>query len=214
MTTEQIQIWKSDFGKEYTTRNTCKSLEDFNQVYIDRFGKTKSELTQPFLENILDETSKILEVGANVGYQLRNLQRAGFQYLYGVEIQRDAIEKGRELHHGIDIIEGSALDIPYKDGFFDLVFTETVLIHFSPDDIDRALDEIYRCSRKYIWGLEYFAEQHTEVRYHGRARFVWKGDFARKFIQRFSNLELLREERLPYLNEKRKIAAMFLLEKK
>lgn len=214
MTTEQIKLWKSDFGKKYTQRNTCRSLEAFNKVYVERFGKTKSALINSFLEGVLDKESKILEVGSNIGYQLLNLQRAGYQYLYGIEIQRDAVEKGKKIHSGIDVIEGSALDIPFKDNFFDMVFTETVLIHFSPDQINQVLAEIYRCSRKYIWGFEYFAEQLTEIKYHGHERFVWKGDYSSKFLEQFSDLELVREERLEYLNEKGKFAAMYLLKKK
>jgi len=214
MTTEQAEVWKGEFGEQYTARNLCKTLEEFNQIYIKRFGKTKADLIRLSLGDVINENLRILEVGANVGYQLLNLQKAGFRHLYGVEIQRNAIERGKSLHQNIDIIEGTALDIPFKDNFFDLVFTETVLIHISPNDINKAFDEIYRCSRKYIWGFEYFAEERTEVEYHGQPRIVWKADFARGFLQRFPDLELIREERLSYLDEEDNIDSIYLLRKK
>ena len=40
-----------------------------------------------------------------------------------------AVEKGKENTKGINIIQGSAFDLPYKDNYFDLVCTNGVLIH-------------------------------------------------------------------------------------
>jgi len=52
----------------------------------------------------------------------------------------------------VNLIQGSVFDIPFKDKYFDMVFTAGVLIHVSPSDIKKVLKEIYRCSTKYIWG--------------------------------------------------------------
>jgi len=69
------------------------------------------------------ENKRILEVGCNVGNQLRMLQRMGFNNLYGIELQQYAIEKAKALTKRINIIHGVADDIPFKDGYFDMVFT-------------------------------------------------------------------------------------------
>lgn len=214
MTTKQEKLWRGNFGEQYTERNTFASLEEFNQIYVDRFGLTKAELIQRSLGDLIYNDARILEVGANVGYQLLNLQKAGFKRLFGVEIQREAIEKGKAYHKNIDIVEGTALDVPFKDEFFDLVFTETLLIHISPNNLNKALDEIYRCTRKFIWGFEYFSELDIEVEYHGHAQMVWKANFSQKFLRRFPDLDLIKEERLRYLNERDKLASLYLLQKK
>lgn len=118
---------------------------------MKRYGKTRSEINRVFLEN-LEKDIRILEVGSNIGLQLDLLQKMGFKYLYGIEINEEAIEISKQLTRNIFITKGSAFDIPYKDNYFDLVFTSGVLIHIAPQDIKEALKEIYRVSKKYIWG--------------------------------------------------------------
>jgi pseudaminic acid biosynthesis-associated methylase len=157
-----------------------------------------------------------LEVGCNVGVQLLILNNLGYKNLYGIEINEYAIDTSKENTKGKDIyiIKGSALDIPYKDLFFDLVFTSGLLIHISPDDINRVLDEIYRCSRKYIWCYEYYSDSYEKVTYRGVDNLLWKTDFVRLFMKRFKNLELIKEERLTYIEQPEYIDTMFLLEKR
>jgi len=94
---------------------------------------------------------RVLEVGCNVGNQLLLLKEMGYTNLWGIELQDYAVEIARKRTSGINIVKGSAFDIPYKDAFFDLVFTSGVLIHIPPDHINKVLDEIYRCTNRYIY---------------------------------------------------------------
>ena len=87
-----------------------------------KYGKTRTEFNEKFLEGT-DRSASILEVGSNIGLQLLCLQRMGFNNLYGIELQNYAIELAKSRTRYINIIEGSIFDIPYKDGFFDIVFT-------------------------------------------------------------------------------------------
>ena len=108
------------------------------------------------------------------------------------------------------IFSASALSLPFPDEHFDLVFTSGVLIHIAPSDLPVALTEIHRCTKNWIWGLEYYAPGMTEVVYRGNQNLLWKTDYARLYLDSFGDLELLREERLPYL-ENENVDAMFLL---
>jgi len=45
------------------------------------------------------------------------------------------VERSKQNLKNIDILQGSAFDVPFKDGFFDLVFTSGVLIHLASGDI-------------------------------------------------------------------------------
>lgn len=208
--TPQAEQWDGEFGKAFTDRNLI-SLEEMDDVYRRQVGVARSEMNARFLGG-LDRSLRILEVGSNVGNQLWYLQRMGFTELYGVELSHYALELSKQRTSRINLIQGSAFDLPFKDGFFDLVFTSVVLIHISPKDIRGALAEIHRCSRRYIWGYEYAAESYTEVEYRGKADLLWKTDFAQLYLDTFPGLRLVKQERFPY-REGGNVDAMFLLEK-
>ena len=154
-----------------------------------------------------------MEVGCNTGNQLLLLQEMGYLNLCGVELQPYAIEIARRRLPRISLKLGSALDVPHADSSFDVVFTSGVLIHISPQDLPRALDEIHRCSKTYIWGFEYYAPEVTEVNYRSHRELLWKMDYARTYLERFPDLELVREQRLRYL-ENANVDTVFLLRKK
>ena len=208
--THQMNEWSSDFGREYTDRNPQNSAE-MDALYQENFGITRSALNVEFLDD-LDRDIKILEVGANVGGQLLALQEMGFKNLYGVELQWYAVEKAKAETKNINLIQGTAFDVPFQDGYFDLVYTSGVLIHISPDDIDKAFGEVYRCSSRYIWGFEYYAPEYTTVTYRGQENLLWKANFAAEYMKRFSDLKLIKEKMVPYKGDDN-VDQMYLMEK-
>lgn len=209
--TEQMEEWAGQFGEEYTDRNAL-SLDDMEALYVKNYGQTRTELNERFLKGV-DRSVRVLEVGSNIGNQLLCLQRMGFSNLYGIELQSYAVELSKSRTRRINIIEGSAFDVPYKDAYFELVFTSGVLIHIAPSHIETAMEEIYRCTNRYIWGLEYYADSYTEIPYRGHKNLLWKADFARMYLDKFDDLELVRQERLEYLDNDN-VDTMFLLEKR
>ena len=211
METEQIGVWEGQFGKEYTDRNTL-TLPQLDQLYKRNYGVSRTELNEEFVGSF-DRSIKILEAGSSLGNQLLSLQQLGFKNLYGIEINRYAVQQSKFNTKDINIIYGSAFDIPFKNGYFELVFTSGVLIHIAPSDIRKALKEIHRCSRKYIWGFEYYADTYTEVRYRGYDNLLWKTDFASLYLSFFDDLELIKEKRLKYL-ENENVDTMFLIRKR
>ncbi len=207
----QLKQWAGSFGKDYSDRNIL-APEELDESYNQKYGKTKTELNTLFLGNF-DKSTRILEVGANVGNQLLSLQKMGFKDLHGIEINEYAIERSKARTNNINIIHGSAFDIPFKDDHFDMVFTSGVLIHISPSDIHKALNEIHRCSKEYIWGFEYYADEYTEVTYRDNKDLLWKTDFARQYLDSFDDLELVKEEKIKYLEDEN-VDTMFLLKKR
>ena len=156
----------------------------------------------------------VLEVGCNQGSQLVFLQRyLEIKDLYGIDIMPYAVEQAKRATNGINIIEGSALNIPFKDGFFDLVFTSGTLIHLHEDDLPQAMAEIYRCSRRFIWGFEYYFDKRREIQYRGQTNFIWKEDFCRRYMELFPDLRPVREKKYLYLDGSGNVDQMFLLEK-
>ncbi len=137
----------------------------------------------------------------------------GFRNLYGIELQPYAVERAKQWTEGINLIQGSAFDIPFKDGYFDLVFTSGVLIYIAPSDLSVAMGEMHRCTRYYIWGFEYFADTPIEISYRGHTSMMWKMDYAERFLELFDDLELVREERYKYLDDDN-VDTMYLLRKR
>ena len=214
METNQTKFWKGDFGDQYTDRCSV-SQEEWDKYYLKSYGVTKIEINRAFVSG-WPEDVKILEVGCNVGLQLGGLQRMGFKNLYGIELSPYAAEKAKEITKGVNIINASGFDIPYKDNYFDVVCTNGVLIHIAPDDHKTIMSEIFRCSKKFIWGFEYYSEKFTNINYRGNENYLWKGDFAGIYMNLFPNLKMVKKQMYPYINETEKgnVDYMFLLEKR
>jgi pseudaminic acid biosynthesis-associated methylase len=209
--TDQAKVWTSEFGSNYTGRNTF-TVESFNELYLGRYGISRDDICSDWLSDV-PRDARILEVGCNVGYQLAALQRVGFENLYGVEIQRSGVEESKKIHNNLDIVEGDALDVPFRDGFFDLVFTNNFLIHIAPSNIPTVLSELHRLSKQYIWGFEYYAPEITEIKYRGHENLLWKADYGSLLANQFSDTEIVREKEYDCLDEPGLVDKSYLLEK-
>ena len=212
---KQKEFWLSNFSKGYLQRNlfTPKQLD---KSYMQKYGISRTQMTTNFLGN-LKKDMMVLEVGCNFGGQLLLLRKLGFKNLYGVEINPEIVELSRKRANFVNIIVGDVLNIPFKDASFDLVFTSGLLIHVSPKNIEKAISEIYRVSKKYIWCFEYFSETYTEIEYRGHKGVLWKTNFSNIFLKKFKELKLIKFKEFPYVNDGKQnqnIDVMFLLKKR
>ena len=211
MTTKQMEAWVGDIGKLYTDRNT-RTLRGVELLYLVRYGLYRTQMNDLFIGGF-DRDIKILEVGCNIGNQLEVLQSQGFKNLYGVELQPYAVERAKGRTQGINIIQGSAFDIPFKDNYFDMVFTSGVLIHIAYADLGKVMDEIYRCTKKYIWGLEYYEDTFTLINWREKVDLMWKAPYCQYYLDRFKDLKLIKEQKFPYVGEEQNKDSVFLLSK-
>ena len=169
-----------------------------------------SSLYHTFLSK-LNKDIKILEVGCNIGKQLEILKSAGFNNLWGIDINEKALYVAKN-NKKFNIVYGSAFDLPFKDNFFDLVFTSFVLIHIHPDDEAKAIREMYRVTNKYIFGIEYFSEECEEVVIRGHKNRCWKRNFPSLFRKEYPKLAIMKKKQLPYLRDKN-VDIIYLLKK-
>lgn len=196
-TTAQLDSWTSSFGREYTDRNTL-SLEQMDREAAEQLGTSKTDIYRAVLKDRLP-AGRVLEVGCNIGIQVRTLAALNPRLeIHGLEPQSYAVEKARALAPALTFHQGSALDLPFPDASFDLVMTNGVLIHIAPADLPRAMAEIVRVSRRYVFLHEYFAETPTEVKYHGRQGLMWKRDFAAAYQAAFPSLVRIEHRTFPY----------------
>lgn len=206
--TEQTEFWKGSFGNQYTDRNKV----DLNSTYMSYFGVTRTDLNKEVLQTIDTTNLTILEAGCNRGLQLKLLREQGFNNLWGIDINLKALNSAKDNKQN-NIVEGSILDIPYKDNFFDLVFTSGVLIHIHPSEIKNAIAELYRTTKKYIWCFEYYSDNYENIPYRGYENKMWKANFLQLFIEQYPDLKIIKKRKLNYLENPLKYDMMFLLMK-
>ena len=105
--TAQLTLWRSEFGARYTDRNDVENLA--------RLATWRGLLAG------LD-VGRAIEVGCNVGWNLRYLRACGVE-AWGVEPQRYAIERARRVDPSLTLVPGTAFELPFRDAWFDLAFT-------------------------------------------------------------------------------------------
>ncbi len=196
--TRQLDTWTSEFGQAYTERNNL-SLDDMDRTFAEQFGVAKSAIYRDLVGPDRLPTGKVLEVGCNIGLQLRLLERAnpGLEY-HGLEPQGYAIDRAREHAPNMHFHPGTAFALPFPDGAFDLVMTHGVLIHIHPGDLPKALAEICRVSRRFVLAHEYYAPTTVEISYRGKAGLLWKTDFALRYEEVCPALERVEVRYYPY----------------
>jgi pseudaminic acid biosynthesis-associated methylase len=198
--TQHLDAWTSEFGQSYTDRNFA-SPEQADRLWEAQWGVRKSEVFRQFLSCERLPAGRALEVGCNVGNQLKLLHSVnpGLE-LYGVEPQNYAMKKARALSPDIHFVPGNMFEIPFRDGYFDVVMTNGVLIHIAPADLARSMGEIVRCARRFIFLCEYFSESPCEVRYRDNAGLMWKMNYGGKYLEHFPSLRVVEQRLFRYPN--------------
>jgi pseudaminic acid biosynthesis-associated methylase len=179
--TPQIVLWKSAFGDDYIQRNQVDPI-----ARIPGFKAAVGGL----------KIQSALEVGCNRGHNLDVLKTLGIGQLAGLEPNDMARAEASKRRPDATFKDGVAMDMPFDDESYELVFTCGVLIHVAPVDLPATLAEMYRISSRYLLSLEYFAEQPTEVTYCGHTQTLWKCDFGRLWQSQHPDLQLVRSGHL------------------
>lgn len=185
-TAQVAEFWASEFGDEYTMRNAA--TEAAVQLRVRGLVEIWNSMRG-------DPPASVLECGANVGLNLRALQRFTQVELHAIEpnakardaVIADGILPAKRIHD-------ATLDkLPFPDSSIDLVFTSGVLIHVPPDGLERACREVYRVSRKYVMALEYFSKSPETITYRGHDNLLFKRDFGSFYLDLFPDLAAVAE---------------------
>jgi pseudaminic acid biosynthesis-associated methylase len=185
MSTNQVELWRSDFGADYAERNNNQiSEENQRRLYRD-WGRMLDHAVTPAPQSVL-------EVGCNIGRNLLAL-RHFIPELHAVEPNPKAcaLARARPELKDAKFTESDGFTLPYADSSIDLVFTSGVLIHVAPDDLGGMVDEIVRVARRYVICIEYFSHQPESVKYHDMDGFLFKRDFGAFYLERHPGLRVL-----------------------
>ena len=181
MTTQEAKrlegLWAGDFGDAYIERN-------------EGSGGERARFWRHLLEK--HPVGRVLEIGCNVGGNLEWIAKAvPPREVYGIDISETALSKLRTKLPTINALWSPARQLPFRDMWFDLVFTAGVLIHQPDATLPVVMAEAVRCSRRYVLALEYFAEERQEVHYRGNEGALFKRDYGRLYMESFPELALV-----------------------
>jgi pseudaminic acid biosynthesis-associated methylase len=182
-TSPQIEFWRGQFGDAYVDRNAVAPAQLNARV----------ALWSLILSHTLSAPPRsILEVGANLGLNLRALRVLTTARYYAVEPNDKA--RGRLVSDAVvaenDVRGGVASAIDFPDGVADLAFTSGVLIHIHPDQLLASCQEIHRCSARWIGCIEYFADKPEMIPYRGEVDRLFKRDFGAFWLDNFPDLRI------------------------
>lgn len=184
--TDQIAHWRGEFGDAYTVRN------EVSEEVIEARERMWRRILSSIKPSCFTTDTSILEVGANIGLNIRALRRLTAARLVAVEPNAEA--RKRLVDDGVverkDAHDAIVEALPLYDNSFDLVFTSGVLVHIPPEKLLTACKEIHRVSRAYIVCCEYFADRPQTMAYRGLDGILFKRDFGDFWMSNFSDLTL------------------------
>jgi ubiquinone/menaquinone biosynthesis C-methylase UbiE len=137
--------------------SSSKTSEQNSREYYDEFAKVYDERRGNKVpggyHDLLDEletglverfgTQKdILEVGCGTGLIMQRAQTFA-RHVQGVDLSPGMLAHARS--RGLDVVQGSATQLPFPDDRFDVTYSFKVLAHVP--DIQRALSEMARVTR-------------------------------------------------------------------
>lgn len=182
--TPQEQLWRGEFGSRYIDRNEASdaALAALTRHWARILDCMESEPPR-----------QILEIGANIGRNLRALRRLTTAELLAVEPNADA--RARMEADGVlppaNVFDGVASRLPFADASVDMAFTSGVLIHIHPDDLAAACAEIHRVAARHIVCVEYFSDKAEEIPYRGHTGALFKRDFGSLWLDQFPDLKVV-----------------------
>jgi len=127
---------------DYASANDNDPLRFY---YWPVLGKLYRQRVELCLE-LLPGGERVLEVGFGSGVSFLNLSGL-YREIYGLDLEADcqgvsACFAARGVT--AQLINGSVLELPYQDNFFDAVLLISILEHLKPEDLNKACREIRR----------------------------------------------------------------------
>lgn len=181
--TAQLEFWRGDFGNTYIERNAA-SVEHL-RARVAMWAKIMSE-------TVGAPPASILEVGSNIGNNLRALRTLTGAEMYALEPNQQAreilVKDG--VVPAVNALDGLAAKIDLPDGAVDMAFTSGVLIHVHPDDLLASCAEIHRVARRYVVCVEYFSDKPEAIPYRGHSDKLFKRDFGSFWLDNFPDMQV------------------------
>jgi pseudaminic acid biosynthesis-associated methylase len=178
-------LWRGDFGDAYAERSPATSEEVERRVLLWRrvFASIDFE----------DRPLSFLDVGAGMGANIGAIEAiyrraATVPDIWAIEPNQKArasLIRSYKFGEG-RLMDGTAAKIDLPDGAVDLVYTYGVLIHIGDSDLGASMNEIYRCSKRWIFCAEYFNPDPVSIAYRGEHHALFKRDYGSLWLDKFN----------------------------
>jgi ubiquinone/menaquinone biosynthesis C-methylase UbiE len=155
--------YDTDFWNKYTDENES----NYNQEYAKFIRDLATSL----------RASSVLEVGCNSGNDLKEFPE-NFE-VHGIDLNEHALDIAKKKLPSFKFKKGSILNIPFEDSSIDFVFTHYLLNYLPEQEIEKAIKELFRVSRKYILTCELFDENESPLEGDVKA---WKRNVYKKWL--------------------------------
>ena len=142
MTTIRTDIWATSYSND-------KEKREHFRTQLCKVNESRIWILNKLLE--LKSIKSVLDLGCSFGLDVEHLEKMTekipFKYI-GVDFTPAFIEVAREHFPEYNFVVANAMDLPYKDKSFDVVYTRHTLEHVS--DPFKEIDEMFRVSKKYV----------------------------------------------------------------
>jgi SAM-dependent methyltransferase len=99
-----------------------------NPGYVTYMQLVERALLNAFIDTGVRLTgARVLDIGCGTGYFLHRLQEYGAGECHGIDLMESRVEEGRRRYPTLELHVGSATELPFKAGEFDLVTQFTCL---------------------------------------------------------------------------------------
>ena len=115
---------------------------------VDEFHLRGAEVSKELMTQLDFKNLKVLDVGSGLGGPCRMLADEFNCHAYGIDISQEYVRTAQKISEIIQIngttefVQGDALKLPFKDHFFDVVWTQHVQMNI--EDKHTFYSEIYR----------------------------------------------------------------------
>jgi SAM-dependent methyltransferase len=127
-----------------------------NPGYISYIQGVERSLLRAFGDaEVSLEGARVLDVGCGGGYFLHRLWDYGASEAHGIDLMEDRIAAGRLRYPALQLHVGSATELPFEDGEFDLVSQFTCLSSILNDDVRLTVArEMQRVARGWVLSFD------------------------------------------------------------
>ena len=210
---KQLMWWSGKNGVKYSER-CFQNILELEKDYINKYGVSRSQMfTEFFIKSGIAFSSKLLEVGCNLGLQSALLSKIGYTNITAIDVNDEVLSKAQTKFPQIKFAGTDGETLPFATNAFDVIFHSGVFIHQNEDNLDKLVDEIYRCSKRYIVFFEYWSKNRKEIEYRKERSLMWADDFCRRYKRKYENLLVKKEKLYLFENNPHKRTQFCLLEK-
>lgn len=122
---------------DYITENAAQSVREYDRFTPDRYRQ--------FYSWFPTGARMVLDLGCSTGRggrALKDLQPD--LHVYGLDCLKDHVEKALSTSAYDDVAQGLSTELPWPDGYFDVVVSGEFIEHLYPHDVDKTMWELFR----------------------------------------------------------------------